>query len=68
MRMRIVVRRMPVLREDDVLKPPRHFVDRLDNEIPARNGQRPTRAEIILHVDDEENVAQGDSHEIDANN
>ena len=50
---------MPVLREDDVLEPRRDAMDGRDHCIAIGHGQRPAGAEIVLHVDDEEDVVQG---------
>jgi hypothetical protein len=54
-----MIRRMPVLRQHNVLKPLRNSMYGLDHLIATRNGKLPTRAEIILHIDNEEHVLRG---------
>ena len=51
-----VIWRMPVLREDDVLKQRRDAMDGLDNGIAIGNGKRTAGAEVVLHVDDDQNI------------
>jgi hypothetical protein len=46
-----------------VLEVLRDFVDRRKNGIPARHGQCPAGAEVVLHVDDEEDVVGGSVHQ-----
>jgi hypothetical protein len=53
---------VPVLGEDDVLEERRDFVDDGDDFIAARDGELPAGAEIVLHVDDDEEVVMGDVH------
>jgi len=47
---------MPVLRENDVLEEWRNAMDRGNDLVAMRNGQRSTRAEVILHINNDENV------------
>ncbi len=49
-------RRMPVLREDDVLEALAQLVDQRDDLVAAFDGERTARAEVVLDVDDEESV------------
>ncbi len=53
---------VPVLGEDDVLEVLRGAVDRVDDGIAVGNGERPAGAEVVLHVDDEEDVVGSDLH------
>ena len=55
-------RRMPVLGEDDVFEMRRDLVDYRDDLVTARDGQRSAGAEVVLHVDDEEDILRGDVH------
>lgn len=57
-----VIRRVPVLRENDVLKERRDVTNRRDDFIAVRNNQRSAGTEIILHVNDDQNVVGADSH------
>jgi hypothetical protein len=56
------MRRVPVLREHDVLEERRNTMDRLDHRIAIGNGQRAAGAEIILHVHDDEHVFLSNAH------
>jgi hypothetical protein len=50
---------MPVLRQHDVAKPPGDPVDRRHDRVAVIDRQSATRAEIILHVNDEKQVVMG---------
>jgi hypothetical protein len=52
--------RMPILGEDDVAEVFAKPVDDRHDFIAARHGECAVRTEIVLHVDDDENVAVGD--------
>ncbi len=52
----VVVGGVPVLREDDVLETRRDGMDDRNDGVAVGNGKRTAGAEIILHVDDDENV------------
>src|SRR6202040_2646870 len=52
--------RMPVLREDDVAELLAKPVDDRHDLIAARYGERAVRTKIVLHVDDDQNVAVAD--------
>ena len=54
--------RMPILREDNMLKLRRDCVNQWNHGVSARNGKFPAGTEIILHIDDYENVLRGDLH------
>jgi hypothetical protein len=54
---------VPVLGEDDVLEVLRDFVDGRDDRVSACDGKRPAGAEVVLHVDDEEDVVGGSVHQ-----
>ena len=54
-RKRLVVARVPILREDDVGEPGGQPVDKRNDLIGARHLQRAARAEVILNIDDEQN-------------
>ena len=64
---RLMPRRMPVLGENDVLESRCDGVDDGDDLVAAGNRQRSARAEIILHVGDEENVLRGDLNFVHGN-
>ncbi len=51
---RDVPRRMPVLRQDDLVEVQRDAVDRRDHLVPARHRQRAAGQEVILDVDDQQ--------------
>ena len=51
---------MPVLREDDVAELRAKPVDDRHDLIAARYGERAVRTKIVLHVDDDQNVAVAD--------
>jgi hypothetical protein len=57
-----VVGRVPVLREDDVFEQWRDAMDGLDHGITIANGKRSAGAEVVLHVDDDENVVAVEPH------
>lgn len=57
-----MVGRVPVLGEQDVLEQRRDAMDGGDHGISARHGECSAGAEIILHVDDDEDVLGGDLH------
>jgi hypothetical protein len=57
-----MIRRVPVLGKNDVLKTRRDTMDGRDHLVAAGNGERATWTKIVLHVDDEENVVLIDSH------
>jgi hypothetical protein len=59
---RKMIGRVPVLRQNDVLKSRRDTMDGRDYLIAAGNGERAAGAKIVLHVDDEENVVRVDFH------
>jgi hypothetical protein len=59
---RTVIRRMPILREHNVLKLRRNTVDGSNHFIATGDCQGATGAKIILHIDDEENVARINLH------
>jgi len=50
---------VPVLGEDDVLKPAAELVDDGDNLVATVNGESAAGAEVVLQVDDEEDVGSG---------
>ncbi len=52
----VMTERMPVLGEDNVLEARGDGVDYRDDLVAARHGQSAAGAEVILHVDDEEEV------------
>jgi len=52
--------RMPVLGEHDVREFLRQGVDQRHDLVAARHGEAAARTKIVLHVDDEQNVARGD--------
>ena len=53
---------VPVLREDDVLETRRDGMDGRNDGVAVGHGERAAGAEIILHVDDEEDVLWSDLH------
>jgi hypothetical protein len=55
-------RRVPVLRENDVLEAESDAVNGIDDRVSARNGQLPAGTEIVLHVDDDECILGSDLH------
>src|ERR1700751_3225258 len=55
-------RRMPVLGKNDVLEPRRDPLNHRNHRIAVRHRQRPSGAEIILHVDNQKYVLRGDFH------
>ena len=55
-------RRVPVLRQDNVLELRRDLLKPLNDGIAARHGQCPAGTEIVLHIDDDEDVLGGDLH------
>ena len=55
-RERSMICRMPVLRENDVIKMRRDALDRRNHFIPAGHGQRSARTKIVLHVGHDQNV------------
>ncbi len=57
-----VIGRMPVLHQHDVPELPLERVDRPDHRVAARDGERPARQEVDLHVDDEEQVGGARCH------
>jgi hypothetical protein len=61
---RLVVGGMPVLGEDDVLEERSDLVNDGNDLVAARDGQSPVWAEVILHVDDEEEVVGSESHRV----
>jgi hypothetical protein len=58
-----VPRRMPVLGQHHVLEALAEPVHQRDNLVAAGHRERAARAEIVLHVDDEENVGFRETHE-----
>ena len=52
----LVLRRVPVLRQHHVLEAAREAVDERHHLVAARHRELAARAEIILHIDDEEDV------------
>jgi hypothetical protein len=61
-RERDVTRRVPVLREHDVLERGRQAVDERDDLIAFLHRQRAARGKAVLYVDHEENVLCGRLH------
>ena len=57
-----MVESVPVLGEDDVLEMLRGAVDGVDDGIAVGNGERAAGAEVVLHVDDQEDVGGSDLH------
>ena len=55
---------MPILRENNVLKPRRDFVDQRNLRVSARNGKFAAGAEIVLYVDHKEYVVGSDIHKL----
>jgi hypothetical protein len=55
---------MPVLGEDDVLEQRRNAMDRVDYGIAIGNGERTAGAEVVLHVDNDQNVMLVDPHRV----
>ena len=53
---------VPVLGEDDVLELRSDAVNDGDHGIAVRHGQSAAGAEIVLHVDDEEDVLRSKVH------
>src|ERR1700739_3631632 len=51
-----MLRRMPVLRQDDIFKTRRDAMNDGDNRVAVANGQRAAGTEVILYIDDEEEV------------
>src|SRR3974390_2557050 len=47
---------MPVLRQHHMRKPAGKRIEQRDDLFAARHRERPTRAEVVLHVDDQQNV------------
>src|SRR5205823_7872088 len=52
--------RVPILRQDDVRKAPREIVDDGNDRVAIGHGERAARQEIILHIDDQKNIAVGE--------
>ena len=61
---RLVVGRVPILGEDNVIESGSDLKDNGKDLVTARNGQGSGGAEVVLHVNDEENVM---GSEIDQN-
>ncbi len=57
-----VIRRVPVLHQHHMPEAVLERVDRLDHRVAPRDGERPARQEIDLHVDDEEQVGVAGRH------
>ena len=55
---------VPVLGQDDVIELLGDSANWFNDQISARNGKCPAGAEIVLHVDDEEDVLWGDLHSL----
>jgi hypothetical protein len=51
---------MPILRQHNMLEFNRKVMNRLNHRIAIAHRQRPARAEIILHIDDNQHVVAGD--------
>jgi K+/H+ antiporter YhaU regulatory subunit KhtT len=47
---------VPILREDDVLKPFYQVINDGDNFVSIGDGKRTARTKVVLDIDDEENV------------
>src|SRR5215207_2710679 len=56
-----MLRRMPVLRQDHMIKGLGERHDRRDHGAPVRHCKRAARQEVMLHVDDDEHVLAGRS-------
>jgi len=54
---RLVTGRVPVLSQDDMRESRDKPVDQRHDLVAARHCQRPTRAEIVLNIDDQEKVS-----------
>src|SRR5208337_3808693 len=61
-RERCVIGWMPILGEDDVPKARRYAHDRRNHLVAAGHRQRSAGTKIVLHVDDDQNVAGFDAH------
>ena len=63
---RAVIRGVPVARGDDraagLDKAPNQAVDRRDNAIARVNGERTSRTEIVLYVDDDQRLVVPPGH------
>ncbi len=57
---RLVVRRVPILGQDNVAKLSSQTVDHRDDLVAVRHRQRTLRTKVVLDVDDEKNVAFAD--------
>ena len=55
-----MARWVPVLGKNDVAKVPRQTVYRMNDFIAARHGQFSAGAEIILHIDGDQDILIGD--------
>ncbi len=55
---------VPILGEDDVFKQRSDAMDGADHGVSIGNGKRPARAEIVLHVNDDENIVRVDPHRV----
>ncbi len=60
----LMVGRVPVLCEADVLEERRDPVDDGNDVVAARDGQLPAGAEVILDVDDEEEILGSEAHKV----
>ena len=55
---------MPVARGDDEVEAVQERVDRLRDPSPVGDGQRTARREIVLEVDDQEGVHEGNGMDL----
>jgi hypothetical protein len=57
-----VIDRVPILRKDDVLEEWPHAMNRLNHLIALGHRKRAAGAEVVLHIDDNQNVSCLDPH------
>ena len=56
--------RMPVLRQHEMLEILGQRVDQRHHLVAARNGKRAARAEIVLHIDDDQRLFHAALHAV----
>jgi len=57
-----VARRMPVLRQHDMVETLTEAIDDRHHGVAISNRQRTVGAEIILHIDDQQHIVIADLH------
>jgi hypothetical protein len=55
-----MVRRVPVLRQHNMVEPRCQLVDEGHDFVTARNGEPAARTEIVLHIDHQQQIARAD--------